>query len=199
MAFSILTRPKRVFQRQGMVTNINPTENALTKNVGPKKKGFKINQNQVRALQQSPIHCFSINQCQWGGLPQVSRRLLGNISILARFAKERVPNYINFSYCPRLVRHQGVAWDGPEVKVQEKVTRLLSLLSVPLVWGGARAHAGPARLPLARASLLCPQHSRLELQPVFESTFSVIRLTIRLLSKAFKSALHCSKKVLVGN
>ena len=103
-------------------------------------------------------------------------------------------NYINFSYCPRLVRHQGVAWDGPEVKIQENVIRLLSLLSVPLVWGVARALAGPAPLPVVRAALLCPQHSRLGLQSVIESTFSVIRLTIRLLSEALRSAFHCSKK-----
>ena len=40
-------------------------------------------------------------------------------------------------------RHQGIIWDGPQVKIRKLITRVTSLQSCTLLWACSRALTGP--------------------------------------------------------
>ena len=77
-----LELPPKCFQPKSQIAC-----HGLTKNVGPKKKRFQNQPKSSEGTPTEPNRLFFNQPMPMGGLPQVSRRLLGKIWILARFAK----------------------------------------------------------------------------------------------------------------
>ena len=69
-------------------------------------------------------------------------------STITRITSEVVQNAVNVENIDFFgsfmePRHQGIIWDGPQVKIRKLITRVTSLQSCTLLWACSRALTGP--------------------------------------------------------
>ena len=75
--------------------------------------------------------------------------------------QSRPPNVENIDFFGSFMepRHQGIIWDGPQVKIRKLITRVTSLQSRTLLWACSRALTGPRYPHLGFFPHCCAPHT----------------------------------------
>ena len=104
-------------------------------------------------------------------------------STITRITSEVVQNAVNVENIDFFgsfmePRHQGIIWDGPQVKIRKLITRVTSLQSCTLLWACSRALTGPRYPNLGFFPHCCAPH-----RVVFDQTtgFNIKRSSFQVI------------------